>query len=102
LLDSGEVLRQLELLVLRAPRELRFVLATRHDLRLGLHRLRLAGELTGRVDLRTGPSGRRWLLRMICALPECPVSEHRDGRADIQLGRISDVPLPAFLAEFAA
>ncbi len=45
-LDSGEVLPQLELLLLRAPRELRFVLATRHDLRLGLHRLRLEGELT--------------------------------------------------------
>jgi LuxR family maltose regulon positive regulatory protein len=38
------VLRQLELLVLRAPRELRFVLATRHDVRLGLHRLRLEGD----------------------------------------------------------
>ena len=46
LLDSGEVLPQLELLLLRAPQELRFVLATRHDLRLGLHRLRLEGELT--------------------------------------------------------
>jgi LuxR family transcriptional regulator, maltose regulon positive regulatory protein len=45
--DLGpEVLAQLELLVLRAPPALRFVLATRHDLRLGLHRLRLAGELT--------------------------------------------------------
>ena len=31
---------------MRAPPELRFVLATRHDLRLGLHRLRLEGELT--------------------------------------------------------
>jgi LuxR family transcriptional regulator, maltose regulon positive regulatory protein len=40
-----EALRQLELLIMRAPRELRFVLATRHDLRLGLHRLRLEGEL---------------------------------------------------------
>jgi LuxR family transcriptional regulator, maltose regulon positive regulatory protein len=30
----------------RAPPELRFVLATRHDLRLRLHRLRLEGELT--------------------------------------------------------
>ena len=39
-------LRQLELLVMRAPPELRFVLATRHDVRLGLHRLRLEGELT--------------------------------------------------------
>jgi LuxR family transcriptional regulator, maltose regulon positive regulatory protein len=45
-LGPGEVLAQLELLVLRAPPELPFVLATRHDLRLGLHRLRLAGELT--------------------------------------------------------
>ncbi len=46
LMDPGEVLPQLELLLLRAPQQLRFVLATRHDLRLGLHRLRLAGELT--------------------------------------------------------
>ncbi len=46
LLDAGEVLPQLELLLLRASQELRFVLATRHDLRLGLHRLRLEGELT--------------------------------------------------------
>ena len=46
----AEVLSQLELLLLRAPQELRFVLATRHDLRLGLHRLRLEGELT---DIRT-------------------------------------------------
>jgi LuxR family transcriptional regulator, maltose regulon positive regulatory protein len=40
-----EVLRQLELLVLRAPPGLRFVLAARHDVRLGLHRLRLEGGL---------------------------------------------------------
>ena len=45
-LGSGEARHQLELLVMRAPEELRFVLATRHDLRLGLHRLRLEGELT--------------------------------------------------------
>ncbi len=37
-----EALRQLELLVLRAPPALRLVLATRHDLRLGLHRVRRA------------------------------------------------------------
>ena len=42
---SPEALRQLELLVMRAPPGLRFVLATRHDVRLGLHRLRLEGEL---------------------------------------------------------
>src|SRR5690242_12601763 len=40
-----EALRQLELLIMRAPSGLRFVLATRHDVRLGLHRLRLEGEL---------------------------------------------------------
>src|SRR5215813_4604383 len=45
-LGAAEARRQLELLVLRAPAELRFVLATRHDVRLGLHRLRLEGELT--------------------------------------------------------
>jgi LuxR family maltose regulon positive regulatory protein len=45
-LGSAEALRQLELLVMRAPEELRLVLATRHDVRLGLHRLRLEGELT--------------------------------------------------------
>ena len=44
-LDPADALRQLELLVLRAPPQLRFVLATRHDLPLGLHRLRLEGEL---------------------------------------------------------
>jgi LuxR family transcriptional regulator, maltose regulon positive regulatory protein len=45
-LTPADVLRQLELLVLRAPDQLRFVLAARHDLGLGLHRLRLEGELT--------------------------------------------------------
>jgi LuxR family maltose regulon positive regulatory protein len=42
----ADALRQLELLVLRAPPVLRLVLATRHDVRLGLHRLRLQGQLT--------------------------------------------------------
>jgi LuxR family maltose regulon positive regulatory protein len=49
-LGSAEAQRQLELLVMRAPDAMRFVLATRHDLRLGLHRLRLEGELT---EIRT-------------------------------------------------
>src|SRR6516225_6753382 len=40
-----EALRQLELLIMRAPPGLRFVLATRHDVQLGLHRLRLEGGL---------------------------------------------------------
>jgi LuxR family maltose regulon positive regulatory protein len=40
-----DALAQLELLILRAPPELRFVLAARHDVRLSLHRLRLEGGL---------------------------------------------------------
>ena len=50
-LDADQVLRQLELLLMRAPPALRFVLATRHDVRLGLHRLRLEGEL---AEIRAG------------------------------------------------
>jgi LuxR family transcriptional regulator, maltose regulon positive regulatory protein len=45
-LQADEARRQLELLLLRAPQQLRFVLAARRDLHLGLHRLRLEGELT--------------------------------------------------------
>jgi len=41
-----EALRQLELLIMRMGPGLRFVLASRHDVRLRLHRLRLEGELT--------------------------------------------------------
>ena len=44
-LRSPEARRQLELLVMRAPQELRFVLAGRQDVPLGLHRVRLEGEL---------------------------------------------------------
>ena len=40
-----DALAQLELLIMRAPPGLRFVLAARHEVRLGLHRLRLEGEL---------------------------------------------------------
>ena len=63
-LHSAEALRQLELLIMRAPAALRFVLATRHDLRLGLHRLRLAGELTEirTADLRFSRAEARALL----------------------------------------
>ena len=63
-LGSADARRQLELLVMRAPPELRFVLATRRDLRLGLHRLRLAGELTEirAADLRFSPADTRALL----------------------------------------
>jgi LuxR family transcriptional regulator, maltose regulon positive regulatory protein len=72
-LNSAEALRQLELLIMRAPAALRFVLVTRHDLRLGLHRLRLAGELTEirADDLRFGrPEARALLDAAGVALPE--------------------------------
>ncbi len=64
--DRDEARRQLELLVLRAPRrDLRLVLATRHDVRLGLHRLlRLEGKLTEirSTDLRFTVGETRQLL----------------------------------------
>ena len=45
-LDSAEALACLELLLDRVPAKLRVVLASRVEPQLGLHRLRLAGELT--------------------------------------------------------
>lgn len=45
-LQADHAIRHMELLLGTAPPELRFVLLTRHDLRLGLHRLRVEGELT--------------------------------------------------------
>ena len=72
-LGSAAALAQLELLIMRAPPELRFVLATRHDLRLGLHRLRLEGELAEirAADLRFSVVETRELLATAgVALPE--------------------------------
>jgi len=45
-LRSPEALAWLEVVLMRMPAQLLVVLATREDPRLGLHRLRLAGELT--------------------------------------------------------
>src|SRR6201993_2766876 len=45
-LRSPDLPPQFDLLLIPPPPELRCVLATRHDMRLGLHRLRLEGELT--------------------------------------------------------
>ncbi len=76
-LRAAEALRQLELLVMRAPPELRFVLAARHDLRLGLHRLRLEGELTEirAADLRFTAGEARALLEAAgVALPEAALA----------------------------
>ena len=53
-LHAEEAVPQVELLIGSAPAELRFVLVTRRDVWLGLHRLRVEGELTEirRKDLR--------------------------------------------------
>jgi len=45
-LRANDALEQLEQLLTRAPTRVRFVLSGRRDPRLGLHRLRLEGELT--------------------------------------------------------
>ena len=45
-LQADQAIRDMELLLGTAPPQLRFVLLTRRDLRLGLHRLRVEGELT--------------------------------------------------------
>ena len=63
-LVSPDAQAQLELLLARRPRLLYVVLATRHDPSLGLHRLRLAGELTElrAVDLQLSADEARQLL----------------------------------------
>ena len=63
-LVSPDAQAQLELLLARRPRLLYVVLATRHDPSLGLHRLRLAGELTElrAADLRLSAEEARQLL----------------------------------------
>jgi LuxR family transcriptional regulator, maltose regulon positive regulatory protein len=76
-LGSAEARSQLELLIMRAPPELRFALATRHDLRLGLHRLRLEGELTEirAADLRFTEAEARELLEAAgVKLPEASLA----------------------------
>ena len=64
-LRSADTRAQLELLLMRAPDRLRFVLSARHDLRLGLHRLRLEGELAEirSADLRFSLDEARALLK---------------------------------------
>jgi LuxR family transcriptional regulator, maltose regulon positive regulatory protein len=63
-LNSPEALAQLTRLLTSLPPRVHAVLATRHDLRLGLHRLRLAGELAEirAADLRFSERETRELL----------------------------------------
>src|ERR1700733_12209699 len=110
-LDSSEALRQLELLVMRGPAELRFVLVTRRDVRLGLHRLRLEGELTEirAADLRFTLDEARALLEAAGgALPEPALAllhERTEGwAAGLRLAALSLAGHPdpeRFAAEFS-
>ena len=108
---GSDVLRQLELLVLRAPPRLRFVLAARHDVRLGLHRLRLEGGLTEirQADLRFSVAEARELFASAgVELPEAAVvmlQERTEGwAAGLRLAALSLAGHPdpgRFAAEFS-
>ena len=94
-------LRQLELLVMRASPQLRVVLATRHDVRLGLHRLRLEGELTeiSEPDLRfTVAEARELFAAAGLQLPEAAVvmlQERTEGwAAGLRLAALSLIGHP--------
>src|SRR6266487_711129 len=81
---SADARAQLELLVMRAPPELWFVLATRHDLRLGLHRLRLEGVLAEirAADLRFTLAEARELLAAAGVAPPEPALAMLHERAE--------------------
>jgi LuxR family maltose regulon positive regulatory protein len=106
-----EALGQLELLVMRAPPLLRFVLATRHDVRLGLHRQRLEGQLAEirAADLRfTLAEARELFAAAGVQLPEpalVTLQERTEGwAAGLRMAALSLAgrPEPArFAAEFS-
>jgi LuxR family maltose regulon positive regulatory protein len=108
---APEVLRQLELLVMRAPSQLRFVLASRHEARLGLHRLRLAGHLAEirEADLRFSLAEARELFAAAgVAVPEAVAGlllERTEGwAAGLRLAALSLAGNPdpgRFAAEFS-
>jgi LuxR family maltose regulon positive regulatory protein len=110
-LHSDDALRQLELLLMRAPSELRFVLATRRDLRLGLHRLRLERELTEirAADLRFTLDKARALLEAAAVRLSESALALLHGRTEGWVAglRLAALSLPAhpdpegFAAEFA-
>ena len=97
--------------MMRAPPELRFVLATRHDVRLGLHRLRLEGELAEirAADLRfTVAEARELFAAAGVELPEPAVAmlqERTEGwAAGLRLAALSLAGHPdpeRFAAEFS-
>src|SRR5262245_3119312 len=89
-----DALAQLELMIMRAPPDLRFVLATRHDVRLGLHRLRLEGGLAEirEPDLRfTVAEARELFAAAGVELPDpAPLVERTEGwAAGLRLAALS-------------
>jgi LuxR family transcriptional regulator, maltose regulon positive regulatory protein len=104
-----DALRQLQLLVMRAPPGMRFVLASRHDVRLGLHRLRLEGELAEirEPDLRfTVAEARELLAAAGVKLPEVAllVDRTEGWAAGLRLAALSLAGHPdpgRFAAEFS-
>ena len=110
-LDSDDALAWLELLLARLPAQLRVVLATREEPALGLHRLRVAGELTelrGR-ELRFSLDETRALLRasgiMLSDAAVASLHERAEGwPAGLRLAAISLTAHPdpeRFVAEFS-
>ncbi len=110
-LGSGEALAWLELLLARVPAQLRVLLATREEAALGLHRLRVAGELTELrgPDLRFSLEETRSLLRAsgirLSDMAVAALQERTEGwPAGVRLAAISlsSHPDPArFVSEFS-
>jgi len=110
-LKCPEALAQLTSLLTNLPRHAHAVLATRHDLRLGLHRLRLAGELAEirAADLRFTDRETRELLDVAgIALSEASAAllhERTEGwAAGLRLAALSLAGHPdpeRFVAEFS-
>jgi LuxR family maltose regulon positive regulatory protein len=110
-LTSPDALAQLTRLLTSLPPNVHVILTTRHDVRLGLHRLRLAGELTEirAADLRFSQRETRELLDASgIALSEAGVAllhQRTEGwAAGLRLAALSlaDHPDPErFVAEFS-
>src|SRR6516225_1811651 len=110
-LNSPEALAQLTRLLVNLPPQVRAILTTRHDLRLGLHQLRLAGELAEirAADLRFSEHETRELLDASgVALSEAGVAllyQRTEGwAAGLRLAAISLAGHPdpeRFVAEFS-
>ena len=98
---TGPAVEQLERLLSDASPWLRFVFITRRDLRLGLHRVRLAGELTEirQADLRFGLDDARALFRAAGLDPSettlQQLLEHTEGwAAGLRLAALSLIGAP--------